>query len=307
MHDLRKLLSWNFAFLSLVCLWIALSIILQIIHRHISLLHLRNLIVPTVLTVLTAVYGAAWWTVWRGKPSGRGWAIAASLTNILFPISIMVLTRYVRGHFRGHFVLLAGGVAGLIAFSRRYEQPSSAARTQENLRIPGDGTSDLVNRMAGLLIFAVGFAAYYWWLGWLRARDFPAGHSFWDRSLMFVLIVFIIVALHELGHTATGLALGMKLRAFLVGPFQWRIRGGKWSFQFNPVAILSGGGATAVVPATADFPRWRTLCMVAAGPLVTLLTGTFAFWIAFSAKGDSATQASAPLPFWAHGAWFYAW
>src|SRR5260370_8511724 len=112
---------------------------------------------------------------------------------------------------------------------------------------------------------------------------------------MFVLFVFIIVALHELGHTATGLALGMKLGAFFVGPFQWRIRDGKWSFQFTPAAILSGGGATGVVPATADFPRWRTLCVVAAGPLVTLLTGTFALWFAFSTKSDSAAQAIAPL------------
>ncbi|HYU46204.1 MAG TPA: M50 family metallopeptidase [Terriglobales bacterium] len=198
-------------------------------------------------------------------------------------------------------MLLSVGVAGLIAFARRYEQPSPRARAQENMRIPGDGTSDLVNKMAGVLIFVAGFAAYHWWRGWIRAKALPTSHGFWDRSLMFVLIVFIIATLHELGHTATGLALGMKLRGFLVGPFQWRIRGGKWSFQFNPAAILSGGGATAVVPATADFPRWRTLCMVTAGPLVTLLTGTFALWVAFSAKGDSAAQASVPLSLL--GAW----
>lgn len=118
---------------------------------------------------------------------------------------------------------------------------------------------------------------------------------------MFVLIVFVIVTLHEFGHTATGLALGMKLRAFFVGPFQWRIREGKWSFQFNPAAILSGGGATGVVPTTADFPRWRTLCVVAAGPLATLITGSCALWVAFSAKGGSAAQSSALLSLL--GAW----
>src|SRR5260370_19703223 len=107
MQNLRKLLSWNFVFLSLMCLWIALSYIFQIIHRQINPLHLRSLLVPTVLTVLTAVYGAAWWTVWRGKPSGRGWAIHAGLTNILVPLSILVLTRYVRCHFPCHFVPLS--------------------------------------------------------------------------------------------------------------------------------------------------------------------------------------------------------
>jgi len=41
--------------------------------------------------------------------------------------------------------------------------------------------------------------------------------------------------------------------------------------------------------------------MVAAGPLVTLLTGALALWAAFSAKGDSAAQASVPLSLL--GAW----
>jgi len=255
---------------------------------------------------LAAVFGVAWWTVWKGKPSARGWGIAASLFYIL--VSLLPIIFFSRSVWAGVGVVLTNfglvlaiGVAGLVAFSRRYEQPISTARTQENLRIPGDGTIDLVNKTAGVLIFVAGFAAYHWWLGWIRAKGFPVSHSFWDRSLMFVLIVFIIATLHELGHTATGLALGMKLRAFLVGPFQWRILGGKWSFQFNPVAILSGGGATGVVPATADFPRWRTLCMVAAGPLVTVVTGTCALWVAFSAKGDSAAQASVPLSLL--GAW----
>src|SRR5260370_6902063 len=70
MHTLRKLLSWNFVVLSLMCLWIALSYIFQIIHRHINPLHLRSLLVHTVLPVLTAGYGAAWGPVSRVNPSG---------------------------------------------------------------------------------------------------------------------------------------------------------------------------------------------------------------------------------------------
>src|SRR6202040_1517942 len=94
---------------------------------------------------------------------------------------------------------------------------------------------------------------------------------------------------------------GMKLRAFLIGPFQWHIREGKWEFQFKPKDILTVGGATAVVPATADFPRWSYLCMIAAGPCATLLTGIFALWIAFAAKGDSLLPATGPLALF--GAW----
>jgi hypothetical protein len=82
----------------------------------------------------------------------------------------------------------------------------------------------------------------------------------------------------------------MKLRAFLVGPFQWRIRDGKWEFRFNLMGILSAEGATGVVPARADFPRRNFLCMVAAGPLANFLTGAVALWIACTAASDSRPQ-----------------
>lgn len=299
MHTLRKYLPWVFAFTSLVCLQIEVSSILGTIHRQSTFLPLRGLLAETAfLTVLAVVFGIAWWTVWKGKPSARSWGIAASLTNILVSLPWVFVSRDAWRHI---WVLLAIGVAGLIAFSRRYEQPSSAARIQENLRIPGDGTIDLINKTAGFLIYVVGFGVYFWWLGWLQAKGVPISQSFWHRNLMVVLVVLIITILHELGHTAAGLALGMKLRAFLVGPFQWRIRDGKWEFQFNRKEILSAGGATAVVPATADFPRWRTLCMVAGGPFATLLTGTVALWIAFAAEGDSPVQAGGAFALF--GAW----
>src|SRR5260370_20949042 len=105
MHNLRKLLSWNFVFLSLLCLWIALSYISQIIHRHINALHLRSFLVPTVLTVLTAVYGAAWWTVWRGKPSGTVCAIARSPTSTSLSPPILGLTRYFMRLLPCHFLV----------------------------------------------------------------------------------------------------------------------------------------------------------------------------------------------------------
>jgi peptidase M50-like protein len=104
------------------------------------------------------------------------------------------------------------------------------------------------------------------------------------------LVLFTIVTIHEMGHTLTGLVLGMRLRALLLGPLHWRIRDGQWTFQFDPNGILGIGGATGVVPAAVHFPRWRHLFMIAAGPLVTLITGVFALWIALTASRDSAVQ-----------------
>ncbi len=36
---------------------------------------------------------------------------------------------------------------------------------------------------------------------------------------------------------------GMKLRAFFVGPFQWRIRDAKWEFEFKPKGFLLADGS----------------------------------------------------------------
>jgi hypothetical protein len=144
--------------------------------------------------------------------------------------------------------------------------------------------------MAAFLIFAVGFAAYHWWLGWIQAKALPVRQGFWRDNVMALLVLLIITTVHELAHTATGLALGMKLRGFLIGPFQWHIRDGRWEFQFTPQGILLPGGATAVVPVTADFPRWNYISMVAAGPLATLLTGALALRVALAANGDSPLQ-----------------
>src|SRR5438445_511202 len=124
------------------------------------------------------------------------------------------------------------------------------------------------------------------------------------RFVSALLVGLIITTLHEFGHTATGLALGMKLRAFIAGPFQWRMCDGKWEFQLKPTEILSGGGATGVVPATAHFPCWSYLVVTAAGPLVTLLTGMLALWIAFRAQANSAVQAGGLLALF--GAWSLA-
>ena len=78
------------------------------------------------------------------------------------------------------------------------------------------------------------------------------------RGIIIVALVgLLLVALHEFGHSFVGLLLGMKLRAFVVGPFQWRIREGKWEFRFEPRQILATSGATGIVPTSRQFPTGR--------------------------------------------------
>ena len=82
----------------------------------------------------------------------------------------------------------------------------------------------------------------------------------------------------------------MKLHSLVVGPFQWRMRDGKWEFEFSPKQILVGGGKTGVVPATPDFARSAHLSMVAAGVFVNFVTGIFALRLAAETAPESPVQ-----------------
>jgi hypothetical protein len=215
------------------------------------------------------------------------------LTYILFPTSMFFFIRhFMLRHFQ---VMLGIGIAGLVAFARAYDPPDLITNSHKDQKSPGDGTSDLLNKSAPFLGLVLGVGALIFVGRWIRSKGIPETHGFWYANMWFLLIILIITTLHELGHTTTGLFLGMKLRAFAAGPFQWHIRGGKWNFQFTFAGVLSGGGATGVVPASANFPRSGYLAMVAAGPLVTLLTGIIALRIAPAAEANLGVEAGRRL------------
>jgi drug/metabolite transporter (DMT)-like permease len=75
---------------------------------------LRTLSVPVLFALLTYIFGMAWWTVWKEKPSGKSWGIAASLINNLVMIMAYILhKRSLSGY---QWEVLAIGIVGLIAF-----------------------------------------------------------------------------------------------------------------------------------------------------------------------------------------------
>jgi Zn-dependent protease len=153
------------------------------------------------------------------------------------------------------------------------------------VRIPGDGTIPWVGKAVWIL-GAIGFIyGLNWWSEWARTQGLNRNGEL-SFVLQLVLVDLIVVLLHELGHTVTGLALGMKLRAFIVGPFQWRIFEGKWGFKFRPAGFFSTGGATAMVPADPRQPTSDRICMIAAGPFVSIASGILALCAAFTAPGQ---------------------
>lgn len=254
----------------------------------------RSLIfaIPLVMTVL---YGMAWWTVKNGKASGRLWAIAASAVMVLqgIPILFMTYIAWIEGPslaLKGFLVLdavmLGIGIPGLIAFAPRNAMTDAAAKAAKPARIAGDGTSRILDTIAWVLQIAGYWFGMGWWYRWGRGEGLHRApeYLFWIQLLSALLIA---TAVHELGHAGVGMALGMKLRAFPVGPFQWRIRDGRWKFNFIPSKILSAGGAAGVVPTDPNQSRWNEICMIAAGPVVNLYVGIVAMCVALTAKGQS--------------------
>jgi hypothetical protein len=156
--------------------------------------------------------------------------------------------------------------------------------------MPGDGTSNILNKAVLLLLLCAGAAAFSWWLRWIRRNEIFFPHTNSYLIVISFLLGILIVTFHEFGHATVGLALGMKLRAFFVGPFQWCMRDGKWEFRFDPRRILVESGGAGLVPTVMNFPRWAYVCMLLGGVLVNATTGSAALWLALSGEPDSPVQ-----------------
>jgi peptidase M50-like protein len=284
-QPLRKFLCWTFALIAVICLRFAISPLTQILLHHAP--WPRGILVDAVLALFGAVYAKAWWTSLKARKTARIWAIIASLLNILTPL--VPILRTPKSIMSSLGVLLAVGVVGLIAFVRR-TKPAPVATVRPIEPIAGDWTSARINRYAQAFIFALSLAAYLWWMGWRKTAGVPVGHNPWIQLASTMLLLMVITSVHEFGHAIIGLTCGMKLRAFFIGPFQWRMRDGAWKFTFNPKGLLMGDGVTGIVPGTAAMPRWQYLCMMAAGPLVNIVTGVLALVFAFSTPVHSSLQ-----------------
>jgi len=113
---LKLALGWNFAFLSLLCAGLACWIILRTFQIQLMAAssHPVALILDAVFPAMAAVFGVAWWKVWKQRPSARIWGIAASVLLALYPLSHII--RFPRLIYGYDLVVLSVAIAGLIAF-----------------------------------------------------------------------------------------------------------------------------------------------------------------------------------------------
>jgi hypothetical protein len=265
----------------------------------------REFISPTRLWIdlifiaASMVFGIAWWTLQTRKPSGRRWAIAASLLNVVYWVPPLFVYPRILSHL-GIFpwIHISLGVVGLVAFSGKgaWAIPSEAAPSTAPKM--GDGTSETVNKFADFIPALGGVAALSWLQYWVVNKKISSSHFGMPETLLHFFMAFLLtVAWMELATTVTGLALRMSPRAFAIGPLRWRMRDGRWVFKFAPVGFLSLGGISAFAPATTEYSLWRNIVNLAAVPMASLLAGVAAVWVANTSDADAPVQGGGLLAF----------
>jgi Zn-dependent protease len=274
----------------------------------------KNVLVSAILIALSRIvrfapvplaitYGMAWWTLKQGRPSARRWAIAASALMVLSSAIMLIsrLTLWPGGRrFHGSFLsfqifFIAAGILGLFVFWKTSSDVIEAASVS---RTRGDGTSTFLDLAVSVLALTGVWGGMLSYARWGHAQQLPFTRGAVSLGII-ALVLFLTVTLHEAAHAAAGLALGMKLRAFVIGPFQWRVRDGRWKYLFQPAGILSFGGSTGMVPMNPNQGRWIEIAMIAAGPFSNLCAGALAIWLTLSAKGSPWERFWEPLAFFA--------
>jgi hypothetical protein len=259
-----------------------------------------SLLIQLAPSVIAVFFAAAWFTLRFGRRSGRRWAIVAStsmlVVDAMLAIGLVIIWTYTRNrpHGIGEFLFsmmvviwlpqAALGVAGLVAFWRDDAEMPSQVASRKPPRISGDGTSPLLDVLSFAIALGGFIGGLYYWERWGRSHH-VLGYRHGFPLTLIIVGTLITTAVHESGHAAVGIAVGMKLRSFIVGPFQWRIRDGKWRFQF----VLKGifGGATGLVPTDPNQTRMRESLMIAAGPATELLFGLAALGLLLWARGTA--------------------
>lgn len=98
-----------------------------------------------------------------------------------------------------------------------------------------------------------------------------------------VIIAFIVLAVHELGHLIAGLINGFRFELFVVGPLGFKRENDKVKLYLNKnLGYYGGVAATAPVDDSADNPK-KFAKVLLAGPIASVLFAGVCFVMAYLA------------------------
>ncbi|MFN7925292.1 MAG: M50 family metallopeptidase [Bryobacteraceae bacterium] len=241
----------------------------------------RRTVLVLFVSLLVALAGAVMAIAWRklhsGAPGARNWAIAAFLLHLpLIGVPTLI------------------GIAGLIVFWKPENVAAAAVKKGPTARqIAGDGTRPWFEQVMGYGSLVVLYGCSWLWGRWADAHQMSSPG--WLATIVQLVIAFLLtIALHECGHLLAGWKAGMKLAHFAVGPFVWKMRGGRMVFAFEPAAAFQGAAGMVLL----DFrePLRRHAIMTIGGPTASILVAAMATVAALSCPGTAFAGA------W----WFFA-
>jgi hypothetical protein len=286
MRAIRTIVCWIYGLAAVVFLW---KLPFQVGYYAMAIRHHHAVtLFPILGSLVNAGIGLVFATTcvscWLKRPAAPFWGIATSAMNFVLASLILYMTwRFGVLHISTHSLVvrtvaaIAGiGILGLVGFWN-WDVDAERKAAEKARTSAGDGTSPLMDKLIWVLGIAGFLTATFGWWHWGLVKGLPRRGGLPYYAALLIAEVAALV-LHELGHTLTGKALGMRLRAFVVGPFQWRVRDGRWRFELRPAELFAMGGATAVVPTDPRQSRRREVWMIAGGPLASLLCGGAGLW-----------------------------
>jgi membrane-associated protease RseP (regulator of RpoE activity) len=117
--------------------------------------------------------------------------------------------------------------------------------------------------------------------------------------VLFALVIFVSVCLHEAGHMVTAKSFGMKVTRYFAGfgPTLWSFKKGETEYGIKAIPL---GGFVKIVGMTPQdddvapedepramwrFPVWKRTIVMAAGSFTHFIIGFVLLWIAFAFVG----------------------
>jgi tetratricopeptide (TPR) repeat protein len=235
-----------------------------------------------LIPVCCLVFGMAAWTYWRKSRWAKACGMVAGLLNVAISLGMIDILHRL-GHWswmsalESFWLLLLIGFGSLVVFWAWNPQAEDATAKPAPPRIQGDGTHALLDQLPLVLTFAGCILGMNLWYRFARAQaleSLPEGWFWFNLFLASLITTFV----HECGHAFVARAVGIRLRGFVAGPFQWHVDAGQWLFSFKWQGFFSAEGATRINLNDPALVHRRAIAMIAAGPFANLAFGAAATW-----------------------------
>jgi hypothetical protein len=257
---------------------------------------LSALAVAPVAIFITSIVAAV--QFFRGKQSGRIWAIGCGITFLAASVPSFGASALVAYYSGGGgdlglglpllgLIQLAAGILILVAFLPRDSASEPLFQSARSVRVKGDGTTSLTLYLAVAVMLGGCSLGDLLCRRWAERAHLPFDPSLLHANLTWFGALVLGVTLHELGHMVAGRIVGMKLLSFRIGPVQAALEDGKWR-PIRPRSLQSMFAAgVSMIPANPlSYDRRQAIVGAAGGTLANFLVGTIALSAMFIAKGS---------------------